>query len=361
MFAFSPRERGWSAEPDLLGGESAVLPARAGVVRVTTRQPPGYVGSPRASGGGPSGRSSRGRCRGFSPRERGWSDLGAVSQVGQPVLPARAGVVLPDRHPGDRGLRSPRASGGGPPRPSPHPARARFSPRERGWSDDCRRRPLAYDVLPARAGVVRNATPIASQYRGSPRASGGGPPVSLPVGRIRRFSPRERGWSDALSLGCSTALVLPARAGVVRSGTARRTGGGCSPRASGGGPTARTTVTVSTAFSPRERGWSGRLAHGHTERVVLPARAGVVRRPHSLSRRTVGSPRASGGGPPSSAAGAENLVFSPREREWSGVGARRSQAYQVLPARAGVGPFGWPGCGAGPVVPSAGGIRWGER
>ncbi len=119
--------------------------------------------------------------------------------------------------------------------------------------------------------------------------------ISAPM-TMTAFSPRERGWSG---------------------------------RGAGHGPAHR------DPFSPRERGWSELIAAYGIAQAVLPARAGVVRRARPgrggvtgfprasrVVRRgwrdigyAFGSPRASGGG---SAERMEELLaagFSPRERD----------------------------------------------
>src|SRR5690606_12342255 len=113
----------------------------------------------------------------------------------------------------------------------------KFSPRERGWSVTRVTTALRAVVLPARAGVVRRSPQGCSGAVGSPRASGGGPGVRACAARERGFSPRERGWSVPRGGDRRPISVLPARAGVVRKDSSYGDQGTRSPRASGGGPT----------------------------------------------------------------------------------------------------------------------------
>src|SRR5690606_21769870 len=111
---------------------------------------------------------------------------------------------------------------------------------------------------------------------GGPRASGGGPPGSAGRRPQRRWSPRERGWTAWLGWAQATAQVVPARAGVDlhrpgRSAQSRR-----GPRASGGGPQTGQEMERALAWSPRERGWTGRSPAPPEVVAVVPARAGVV-------------------------------------------------------------------------------------
>ena len=92
------------------------------------------------------------------------------------------------------------------------------------------------------------------------------------------------------------------------------------------------------AFPPRERGWSRHLGAAHVERVVSPARAGMV---PSTTRSTPcagGFPRASGDGPIKNVTRDDVLAFPPRERGWSVDGMLRALAEIVSPARAGMVP-----------------------
>ena len=333
---FSPRERGWSEAPSATAANQAVLPARAGVVRgrwFSSRAP---IRSPRASGGGPPDpyvRAARGR---FSPRERGWSGHDPRAVGPDDVLPARAGVVRRHVTWTGRGCGSPRASGGGPRGDQPQGRDGPFSPRERGWSRLGRPAGAKLVVLPARAGVVRAPGRSTWGRRGSPRASGGGPLSVSTRPPAPWFSPRERGWSVQHRGVVPDESVLPARAGVVRPSGHRRGPGGRSPRASGGGPLLKPSGQALMKFSPRERGWSECPRRLRRPAVVLPARAGVVRTRPRTAATAWSSPRASGGGPLAPIACGSAPPFSPRERGWSDACLPRLQAPLVLPARAGV-------------------------
>ncbi len=192
-----------------------------------------------------------------------------------------------------------------------------WSPRERGWSGPCHDPPPLPGVVPARAGVVRSYGPAVPTPRCGPRASGGGPPGIDTKSPHALWSPRERGWSGRVPQVRLVALVVPARAGVVR----RRPGPGSrprrGPRASGGGPVPPVGAPVTVRWSPRERGWSGRHEHHNHAPPVVPARAGVVRLPgwdRPGDRRSVVPARAG----------------------WSSVVCNRSASPVVVPARAGV-------------------------
>ena len=251
---FSPRERGWSGPPGNPPCPGPVLPARAGVVRGGQRAPRRSSRSPRASGGGPRERRVSVALPEFSPRERGWSAPCEARVPSARVLPARAGVVRSPHRRTRRASRSPRASGGGPTIGWFTLSDGVFSPRERGWSGAGLLLLVLPVVLPARAGVVRPREAPCGDRDGSPRASGGGPRRDLIGYGCNTFSPRERGWSAASQSWYVDYNVLPARAGVVRWGTSRSPTRWSSPRASGGGPSPGTSPSATTPVLPARAG-----------------------------------------------------------------------------------------------------------
>ncbi len=111
-------------------------------------------GAPRACGGGPLAMGvplAQTRC---SPRVRGWSPAPGGSFVAALVLPARAGVVPPPRSAPGAEWSAPRACGGGPQYSSRYSASAMCSPRVRGWSHTHNPPVDPVEVLPARAGMT---------------------------------------------------------------------------------------------------------------------------------------------------------------------------------------------------------------
>ena len=232
-------------------------------------------GGPRASGGGPLGRFFGVSTEMWSPRERGWTGGARRCRASRHVVPARAGVDLPDATGSGTPNCGPRASGGGPLRRHIEAALERWSPRERGWTRAVGAADRDRRVVPARAGVDRRSLRSTAFRRCGPRASGGGPPRIVRVPSSSMWSPRERGWTTGLRPGRSRVGVVPARAGVdlrVVKVSGDQEGG---PRASGGGPRPFRPIGRSVRWSPRERGWT----HADGDRppcpAVVPARAGV--------------------------------------------------------------------------------------
>ncbi len=132
------------------------------------------------------------------------------------------------------------------------------------------------------------------------------------------------------------AIVLPAQAGVDRRRVvAVRTAAGA-PRAGGGGPAHLLAAADGETCSPRRRGWTEATPGRPLITVVLPAQAGVDRKPARPTRRCARAPRAGGGGPPTSTPTPSPPVCSPRRRGWTAAMDARRLGVGVLPAQAGV-------------------------
>ncbi len=271
-----------------------------------------------------------------SPRERGSSPLRAVGTLARVVVPARAGVIRCMWTDCPFRPRRPRASGG---HPSPYRLGAGpllSSPRERGSSVVLRRRVRSAVVVPARAGVIPRSRGTWPPRWRRPRASGGHPSNVFFQARLTRSSPRERGSSYPAARRGGPRGVVPARAGVIpgRSPTLRPQRR--RPRASGGHPTQADIYAEAIESSPRERGSSRDHAAESADRDVVPARAGVIRWRLTTPLSSGSRPRASGGHPPMVALLDGCELSSPRERGSSGRDPGRAPEEHVVPARAGV-------------------------
>ena len=332
----SPRERGSSAAPGDPRRRAGVVPARAGVIRRDRTGRGRHDRRPRASGGHPSVRAYPRRVVPSSPRERGSSafDRGRGQRAG--VVPARAGVIR-TRHGGWATPTSrPRASGGHPRSTSRSGAASMSSPRERGSSVIVSLRDAIVEVVPARAGVIRAYGHTHGALCRRPRASGGHPHLIAGGASVPESSPRERGSSG---LGMETGRhrrFVPARAGVIRAlhrDLARRR---CRPRASGGHPRTCVASITEAVSSPRERGSSGLARRRRPGPRVVPARAGVIRDHGGLGEESGCRPRASGGHPTRRSHRERLEESSPRERGSSVVRRLPAMMRLVVPARAGV-------------------------
>ncbi len=315
-----------------------VVPARAGVIPGGHGRTPESEGRPRASGGHPASTRSSSSTPASSPRERGSSGQEVRGGGVVNVVPARAGVIPNHMSCAARTRSRPRASGGHPVSAYSSGPMVLSSPRERGSS--CFRAEAAAGgaVVPARAGVIH---PMPGQYAGPsrrPRASGGHPAMYARSRRKEASSPRERGSSGLLPQQFEVVVVVPARAGVIHTGTSYVGWSASRPRASGGHPPAGLGSSEVFTSSPCERGSSlpGWLLVWTPD--VVPARAGVIPVPRAYVRVPVGRPRASGGHPGSCVITGPTKESSPRERGSSPVRHRVRPGVAVVPARAGVIP-----------------------
>ena len=271
-----------------------------------------------------------------SPRERGSSAFNVFLSDAAVVVPARAGVIRVVGGCVVGGHRRPRASGG---HPSALPMLVnmlRSSPRERGSSEQLEELRAGHAVVPARAGVIRTGTTGRPRKPGRPRASGGHPREDATIVCLEWSSPRERGSSAAPGDPRRRAGVVPARAGVIRRDRTGRGRHDRRPRASGGHPSVRAYPRRVVPSSPRERG-SSAFDRGRGQRAgVVPARAGVIRTRHGGWATPTSRPRASGGHPRSTSRSGAASMSSPRERGSSADVRRVDHRSSVVPARAGV-------------------------
>ncbi len=314
----SPRPRGWSPWRAVRPADPGLLPAPAGMVPSSARSPSASTTAPRARGDGPTITTAKLAAGSCSPRPRGWSPSRVGHQRGDRLLPAPAGMV-----------------------PSPG---ARFdrpsscSPRPRGWSRAGADSVDSQYLLPAPAGMVPAALPPAGSRKSAPRARGDGPARLYSALAASSCSPRPRGWS-LLSLAEGTLQVLlPAPAGMVRTG-GRRWAACCpAPRARGDGPRVLVFRLGLGRCSPRPRGWSQRLGARLRGRYLLPAPAGMVPTSPSAPTSSSTAPRARGDGPAAARAAGPVARCSPRPRGWS-LSPRQSPAgTSLLPAPAGMVP-----------------------
>ncbi len=131
----SPRERGSSALLRESRTVEGVVPARAGVIRPRSTREPGAVCRPRASGGHPFGHDTAMSQDESSPRERGSSEMDRLAVNQSAVVPARAGVIRGGGRVVILPACRPRASGGHPDRRDAILRHMASSPRERGSSE----------------------------------------------------------------------------------------------------------------------------------------------------------------------------------------------------------------------------------
>ncbi len=294
------------------------------------------AGRPRARGGHPWSETHLVPFSESSPRSRGSSLLGAEVPDCPGVVPALAGVILDEYALAMAVSRRPRARGG-------HPSFMvlpvwlfESSPRSRGSS----RAAVGVDgdepVVPALAGVIPILSRAVNEVSGRPRARGGHP-VCERVNRLcNASSPRSRGSSRTMTVIIPEPDVVPALAGVIRPGSSPNSPAPCRPRAGGGHPHASARPGDVMVSSPRSRGSSPNLRSGPGHRRVVPALAGVIRRPRDSPSSTGCRPRARGGHPGQIWYLGSAVESSPRSRGSSVSLATPTRVRVVVPALAGV-------------------------
>ncbi len=317
-----------------------VLPARAGMVRPAPRGVRGDGGAPRPRGDGPEQERVDPRRRMCSPPARGWSQVRTPGQRGALVLPARAGMVPARPVVTSRPNCAPRPRGDGPMvSVSRNPART-CSPPARGWSLRADLGDGVTRVLPARAGMVPAVERSQTRRVSAPRPRGDGPAMPGLINVMQACSPPARGWSPGVLDGAGEAVVLPARAGMVPGRGRRPCGRWCAPRPRGDGPTEGLRDDPVVECSSPARGWPPEGVSGLGLRLVLPARAGMAPWGRSGRGRRAGAPRPRGDGPDRTSPVRLSMRCSPPARGWLRRAQPTHRGRRVLPALAGMVPRG---------------------
>ena len=294
------------------------------------------MGRPRAREGVPPGGGRTGVGPESSPRTRGCSGPYSTPTDLARVVPAHAGVFRRRSRSRSPATGRPRARGGVPSGTyGPHDDRA-SSPRTRGCSRRTAWISRASPVVPAHAGVFLQQLLDGPNPLRRPRARGGVPQTTRFKGYFSLSSPRTRGCSYRPTTPGCTLDVVPAHAGVFRRPAARRRAGHRRPRARGGVPFYPLVATRTYESSPRTRGCSVLERVRRAYVTVVPAHAGVFpRRGHP---RTTGSrrPRARGGVPVVILVSGGEGWSSPRTRGCSQLLKAQARYATVVPAHAGV-------------------------
>ncbi len=337
-----------------------VLPARAGVIRRLHCSSVRLIRPPRTCGGHPYEVPTPITSAPSSPHVRGSSPEQPPVGVEVAVLPARAGVIPPRSGCSSTTRRPPRTCGGHPSF-AVAPLYATVSSLHVRGSSPCRQgRDSPPTVLPARAGVILWRILVPSVPLCPPRTCGGHPETRMLSRNRRKSSPHVRGSSHHYPGHRVTRIVLPARAGVIRTGARFPGWRSRPPRTCGGHPNGSPALSHAEQSSPHVRGSSPAVTATLTPGTVLPARAGVILttdgltpvscvlparagviRPGStIDLRSSRPPRTCGGHPTSSVSSSGQPVSSPHVRGSSQCNCRLLKLVNVLPARAGVIP-GW--------------------
>ncbi|MGY4280744.1 hypothetical protein ACVILE_006924 [Streptomyces sp. M18.1] len=186
--------------------------------------------------------------------------------------------------------------------------------------------------------MVPRRRAVRHRYLAAPRTRGDGPDRPGDPNLRQRCSPHPRGWSLLAQLRADRRSLLPAPAGMVRRPTPERTPPRSAPRTRGDGPAPVAGRGVSHSCSPHPRGWSRRCGRTAEQRPLLPAPAGMVPRSCPCGARTPTAPRTRGDGP--AAPGPRSLArcCSPHPRGWSLGVVPGLLLFRLLPAPAGMVP-----------------------
>ncbi len=332
----SPHARGCSEWSPLSLRTRPVVPARAGVFPTRGGAHRGGRCRPRTRGGVPPDIPAEQRLLGSSPHARGCSRASRRSPPRRRVVPARAGVFPARRRRRTGRARRPRTRGGVPAREMLDRYWTESSPHARGCSGR-RHAPVApRHVVPARAGVFPVPAPRRAPAHRRPRTRGGVPWHSMSLSPGDASSPHARGCSRETAALARTGPVVPARAGVFRNAASTRACVTRRPRTRGGVPVRWTVSTVADASSPHARGCSPGAERVGLLSGVVPARAGVFPATPSWCITPSRRPRTRGGVPRSREARHLAVESSPHARGCSALSAGRPTDWEVVPARAGV-------------------------
>jgi hypothetical protein len=222
LLMYSPRARGWTGSAPLVGCPAYVFPACAGMDRVCQSADARLAGIPRVRGDGPLGSYFNELCEKYSPRARGWTGLRRIRFRDCDVFPACAGMDLVQNAPIAASAGIPRVRGDGPcvvDCPDDVPL---YSPRARGWTDVGVSKRGGEAVFPACAGMDRCTCARSPHSLSIPRVRGDGPLSVWTQTSSVRYSPRARGWTGSQARITSASRVFPACAGMDRQSSQSR-------------------------------------------------------------------------------------------------------------------------------------------
>ncbi len=243
---------------------------------------------------------------------------------------------------------APRTRGDGPTATRASRIAANCSPHARGWSRGQQHQHVRDHLLPARAGMVPRAPPRCASTVPAPRTRGDGPSERRRTSPYAVCSPHARGWSRRRRAIRRSSRLLPARAGMVPKEHGPSPAPSAAPRTRGDGPTQPSASAKAVACSPHARGWSLRAVRVGAAAELLPARTGMVPSGSRPGFRRCPAPRTRGDGPQITSEQADPFCCSPHARGWSLLEDGDRQPEGLLPARAGMVPA--PGRRPRPIV-----------
>ena len=252
----SPLARGLHGRTDRLGDPARIIPARAGFTTSGGVWAGRGWDHPRSRGVYPHVTAYGLRTGGSSPLARGLRPPVEPVQVGQGIIPARAGFTRPD-------------SSSGP--------RCWDHPRSRGvyW-----RRLVRANFIAGSSPLARGLPPTAPSAApcgwDNPRSRGVYPMTPRAGGTLAGSSPLARGLHQHPPHGQAARGIIPARAGFTASASTCARTTRDHPRSRGVYAATRPTRPTCSGSSPLARGLPGRLHPAGGQRRIIPARAGFT-------------------------------------------------------------------------------------
>ena len=194
--------------------DPAVLPARAGIARITHERIESSDSSPCTRRDGPLFTSMCIVFSEFSLHAQGWPSMRPACQLRTGVLPARAGMARRYRCRCADECSSPCTRRDGPIALHGSGVCAPFSLHAQGWPAGTLSRSTLRRVLPARAGMALVSTSRTTYLGGSPCTRRDGPFFLPTPGNNRQFSLHAQEWPSKYQHSPQIPIVLPARAGA---------------------------------------------------------------------------------------------------------------------------------------------------
>ncbi len=236
---------------------------------------------------------------------------------------------------------APRTRGDGPWPVADHGVhRACSSPHPRGWSHPHQRPPGPGRLLPAPAGMAPPPGPPPAATAPALRTRGDGPGPGRGASWNPDCSPHPRGWPLDPIRGSRPGRLLPAPAGMAPGPPATPAPPQPAPRTRGDGPRPRRTACRACFCSPHPRGWPRQNRDDLHRHALLPAPAGMAPMRGTTAAARSSAPRTRGDGPSPVRVARSTVACSPHPRGWPLARGGAVGARTLLPAPAGMAPFG---------------------
>ena len=210
-----------------------------------------------------------------------------------------------------------------------------------------------HGLIPARAGKTCGTLGLPCGKWAHPRACGENALLGTPTPVALGSSPRVRGKPGRGGGPVLRVGLIPARAGKTGRCSRRRWRARAHPRACGENRPSAATAPTRTGSSPRVRGKPDRGLEHVGSRRLIPARAGKTRHPHVWVMAGAAHPRACGENTGEWWTDQLGRGSSPRVRGKPAVGGDSTNAYRLIPARAGKTGSRSRACGLSPAHPRA--------